>query len=208
VECPDHGVVVVHVPWAKPKSRFTRWFEDQTAWLAADADSSAVAEFTRSTWRAVTGIVARVTAEMAGKTDRLAGLRRIGIDEVAYRKGQRYLLRVVDHDTGRQVWAGVGANKDTLNAFFDLGGAGRAADPRVRGRGRVDPRRRARPRPTGGYMPRSVSSRSPTAWASPSPASLRSKTTCPPRRCSAATSSPRRHARLIADFGNEQLKVA
>ena len=37
---------------------------------------------------------------------------------MAYRKGQRYLLRVVDHDTGRQVWAGVGANADTLRAFF------------------------------------------------------------------------------------------
>jgi transposase len=120
VECPEHGVVVIHVPWARPKSRFTRWFEDQAAWLAAHADSSAVAELTRSTWRAVKGIIERVTAELAGKTDRLAGLRRIGIDEVAYRKGQRYLLRVVDHDTGRQVWAGVGANKDTLNKFFDL----------------------------------------------------------------------------------------
>jgi transposase len=119
VECPEHGVVVAHVPWARPTSRFTRWFEDQTAWLAAHVDSSAVAELTRSTWRAVVGIVGRVTAELAGRTDRLAGLRRIGIDEVAYRKGQRYLLRVVDHDTGRQVWAGVGANSATLNAFFD-----------------------------------------------------------------------------------------
>jgi transposase len=36
-------------------------------------------------------------------TDPLDGLRRIGIDEVAYRKGQRYLTVVVDHDTGRLV---------------------------------------------------------------------------------------------------------
>jgi transposase len=38
--------------------------------------------------------------------DRLAGLRRIGNDEVAYRNGQRYLTVVIDHDTGRLVWAG------------------------------------------------------------------------------------------------------
>jgi transposase len=59
-----------------------------------------------------------VTTELAGTTDRLSGLRRIGIDEISYRKGQRYILRVVDHDTGRQVWAGEGANSDTLLAFF------------------------------------------------------------------------------------------
>ena len=31
---------------------------------------------------------------MPGAVDRLAGLRRIGIDEISYRKGQRYLLVV------------------------------------------------------------------------------------------------------------------
>lgn len=47
------------------------------------------------------------------------GLRRIGIDEISYRKGRRYLLVVVDHDTGRMIWAGEGATKETLNRFFD-----------------------------------------------------------------------------------------
>jgi transposase len=118
VRCPEHGVVVAQVPWARPKSRFTRWFEDETAWLAANASSTAVAKLMRSTWRAVVGMVERVTAELGGKTDRLAGLRRIGIDEVSYRTGQRYIMRVVDHDTGRQVWAGEGRNQKTVERFF------------------------------------------------------------------------------------------
>ena len=125
VRCGEHGVVVAEVPWARPASRFTRWFEDQVAWLAAHTASSVVAELARTTWRSVVGVVGRVTRELSGRTDRLAGLRRIGIDEVAYRKGQRYLLRVVDHDTGRQVWAGVGANRDTLGRFFDALGTQR-----------------------------------------------------------------------------------
>jgi transposase len=37
---------------------------------------------------------------------------------VSYRKGHRYLLRVVDHDTGRIVWTGPGRSKATLAAFF------------------------------------------------------------------------------------------
>lgn len=73
-------------------------------------------------------IIVRVVAEAAGRTDRLAGLARIGIDEISYRKGQRYLLAVVDHDTGRLVWAGKNRNAAaTLAGFFDLLGDKRSA---------------------------------------------------------------------------------
>jgi hypothetical protein len=48
----------------------------------------------------VAAIVVRVVAEAAGKRDRLAGLRRIGIDEISYRKGQRYLLVTWNHAAG------------------------------------------------------------------------------------------------------------
>ncbi|GAB89178.1 putative transposase [Gordonia rhizosphera NBRC 16068] len=46
-------------------------------------------------------------------------MRRIGIDEIAYRKGHRYRTVVVDHDTGRLAWAGEGGNKESLQRFFD-----------------------------------------------------------------------------------------
>lgn len=128
VSCPEHGVVVAHVPWARPRARHTYAFEDTVAWLTARAAASVVAELLRTTWRAVQAIVERVVTERAGKTDLLAGLRRIGIDEIAYRKGQRYLTCVVDHDTGRLVWAAQGRNSETILAFFDALGAERAKD--------------------------------------------------------------------------------
>jgi transposase len=118
VNCGEHGPTVISVPWARHDSRFTTAFEDTAAWLAAHASASTVAELLRTTWRAVSGIIARVVAERAGAVDRLAGLRRIGIDEVAYRKGHRYLVVVVDHDSGRIVWSGQGRSKDTVTAFF------------------------------------------------------------------------------------------
>ena len=34
VSCPEHGVTVVAVPWARHGSRFTTGFEDTCAWLA------------------------------------------------------------------------------------------------------------------------------------------------------------------------------
>jgi len=126
VSCPEHGVVVAAVPWARPGSRFTAAFADTCAWLVCHAALSVVAVLLRVAWRSVSDIVRRVVADRAEQRDRLAGLRRIGIDEISYRKGQRYLLVVTCHDTGRLVWAGKDRNQDTLRRFFDELGAERA----------------------------------------------------------------------------------
>jgi transposase len=65
----------------------------------------------RVTWRTVTGIVERVVADALGGADLLDGVTRVGIDEIAHRKGHRYLTAVTDHDTGRLIWAAPGPEK-------------------------------------------------------------------------------------------------
>jgi transposase len=87
VACPEHGVIVAAVPWARPGARVTRSFEDTTAWLAAHTSFSVLTTRLRVSWRTVAGIVARVVADLAAGTDRLDGLRRIGIDEISHRRG-------------------------------------------------------------------------------------------------------------------------
>jgi transposase len=52
-----------------------------------------------------------------GKT-RYAGLRRLAIDEIAVKKGHRYMTVVLDYDTGGVVWMGEGRQTDTLDGFF------------------------------------------------------------------------------------------
>ena len=74
----------------------------------------------RVSWRAVGSIVTRVSQEREKLRDRFANLRRIGIDEISYRKGQRYLMVVVDHDTGLVVWTAAGRDAKSLAPFFDL----------------------------------------------------------------------------------------
>jgi transposase len=103
VRCRRHGVVVCAVPWARHHSQFTRAFEDQAAWLAVNTSKSAVAQLMRVAWRTVGAICERVCDEAQREVDLLEGLRRIGIDEISHRKGQRYLTVVVDHDSGRLV---------------------------------------------------------------------------------------------------------
>jgi transposase len=129
VACREHGVVVAQVPWARHDSGFTRAFEDTAAWLAVHTSRVAVAELLRVAWRTVGRIVARVAQEAETSTgiDRLAGLRRIGIDEISHKRGHRYLTVVVDHDTGRLVWAAPGHDEATLEQFFDLLGQARSA---------------------------------------------------------------------------------
>ena len=119
VSCRCHGVVVCAVPWARHDSRFTRSFEDQVAWLAVNTSKTAVAELMRVAWRSVGQILERACAEAMRDVDLLDGLRRIGIDEISHRKGQRYLTVVVDHHTGRLVWAAPGRDRRTVLQFFD-----------------------------------------------------------------------------------------
>jgi transposase len=127
VRCPEHGITVVAFPWARHRARHTTAFEDHCAWLAAHCSRSAVEELMRVAWRTVGAIVTRVVADAHARSDPLEGLRRIGIDEIAYKKGHRYLIVIVDHDNGRLVWAAPGRDKKTLNRFFDALGKSRCA---------------------------------------------------------------------------------
>jgi transposase len=127
VECKRHGIVVAAVPWARHGSWFTRPFEDQCAWLAVNTSASAVAALMRTTWRTVGAICRRVCDEACAQRDLLDGLRRIGFDEISVRRGQSYLTVVVDHHSGRLVWAAPGRDRKTVEKFLDLLGDERCA---------------------------------------------------------------------------------
>jgi len=127
VNCPAHGPTVMQVPWARHGAGHTRDFDDTVAWLAVQCSKSAVTELMRVAWRTVGSIVGRVLADIDARVDRLEGLRRIGIDEISYKRGHRYVTVVVDHDTGRLVWMAAGRDTATLNKFFDLLGDQRCA---------------------------------------------------------------------------------
>lgn len=127
VSCPEHGVVVAAVPWARHDAGHTRAFDDQTAWLAVACSKTAVTDLMRIAWRTVGAVITRVSADIEANVDRLSGLSRIGIDEISYKRGHRYLIIVVDHDTRRLIWAAPGRDKATLNSFFDQLGPQRSA---------------------------------------------------------------------------------
>lgn len=127
VNCPHHGVTVAKVAWARHGARHCRAFDDQVAWLQVHTSKTAVTMLMRIAWVTVGAIAARVVAESRAEADPFEGLSRIGIDEISYKKGHKYLTVVVDHDTGRLLWAKPGRDKDTLGAFFEELGTDRSA---------------------------------------------------------------------------------
>jgi transposase len=111
------GIRVEKVPWAAHASWFTEPLEELAAYLATVTDKTTVTQLLGISWRSVGHIMQRVVERKLSPT-LLSSLRRIGIDEFSYRKRHHYLTVVVDHDTGRVVWAAPGRGAATLRAFF------------------------------------------------------------------------------------------
>jgi transposase len=117
VECPVHGVVTEAVPWANHESRFTKEFEELTAYLAQQMDKTAVCTLMGINWRTVGTIIERIVKTRLDPK-RLENLYVIGIDEISFRRQHEYVTVVVDHAKHRVVWTGKGKSADTLKHFF------------------------------------------------------------------------------------------
>jgi transposase len=115
---PCERTVTESVPWARHGSDFTRSFEDAVGLMAQRTDKTAVSLLFGISWRTVANIAERLVDELLDP-ERLSNLRRIGVDEISFRKRHRYLTVVTDHDTGDVVWVGEGKCSDTLRGFFE-----------------------------------------------------------------------------------------
>ncbi len=106
VNCPVHGPTVrrgrpgLDTALGTPARSTSRW----PGWRT-QCSKTAITELMRIAWRTVGAIITRVWADTAAGVDAFAGLRRIGIDEISYKRRHKYLTVVVDHDSGRLVWA-------------------------------------------------------------------------------------------------------
>jgi transposase len=119
VDCGDCGVRVEAVPRARRGARHTREFEDLVAFCAQRMAKSQVQSLLRVAWDTVGRIIERVVADRLDDR-RLEGLIQIGVDEISYRRGRRYLTNVADHQTGGIVWSAPGRSGRTLAEFFEL----------------------------------------------------------------------------------------
>lgn len=98
VQCPEHGVVLVKVPWAESGSSFTALFEALVIDWLREASIAAVARQLKLSWNAIDGIMQRAVRRGLKRRKRTPS-RHIGVDETAFRKGHKYVTVVSDGAT-------------------------------------------------------------------------------------------------------------
>ena len=104
VRCPDCGVRVEAVPWARTGARHARDFEDLVAFCAQQMAKTPITVLLRIGWDTVGAIVERVVSDHLDK-DRLKRLVMVGVDEISYPRGPRYLPQICAPQSGAIVWA-------------------------------------------------------------------------------------------------------
>jgi transposase len=115
--CPEHGSLVVKMPWAEPHSRFTALFERLAIdWLKV-ASQKAVADQLQLSWDEIHGIMERSVGRGL-KRRKAETVKYIGVDEKAFRKGHRYLTLVNDLVRSRVLYIAEERKQSSLDGFW------------------------------------------------------------------------------------------
>ena len=128
VDCRRCGVKVESVPWAEGKQTVTRAYMQFLAGWARRMSWQEVADVFRTSWgkgfRSVEWIVGWGLAHRD-----LSGVTSIGVDEILWRRGHKYLTVVyqIDRQSKRLLWVGQDRTVKTLLRFFQQFGEERAA---------------------------------------------------------------------------------
>ena len=114
-----HNVVVERVPWVEGKSQHTTYYALFLAAWAKRMSWQEVARTFSTSWQSVYAAVRWVVAYGLEHRD-LSGIRALGIDEIQYSGGHKYLTLVYQIDAGcrRLIWIGKERTEETINGFF------------------------------------------------------------------------------------------
>jgi transposase len=118
VDCPTHGVRQVGVPWAAPRSRFTLLLERLIIDLITQCSTvTGACRIARVTWDEAWGVMDRAVTR--GLQRRTAAPRRyLGVDEKAFRKGQRYHTIVCDLETATVQYVAADRTAASLQGYY------------------------------------------------------------------------------------------
>jgi transposase len=118
VECHDCGVVrQVTIAFAKAMRRHIRAFERYVLDLLQSMTCEDVADHLGVSWGMIRDIEKEHLKRHYDKP-RLKDVKHIAIDEIAVRKGHKYMTVVLDLDTGHVVFVGDGRGGESLQPFW------------------------------------------------------------------------------------------
>lgn len=120
LECKDCGhVCQEHVHFAAPQTTFTRRLAKYAVELCRMAPIKSVAAHLNLSWNTVKEMVKGYLERNYSKPD-ISGLRVIGIDEFAVKKGHVYKTIVVNLENGQIVYVGDGKGANALDGFWKM----------------------------------------------------------------------------------------
>ena len=128
VQCPRCGVRVEAIPWARGKHQLTTTYAWFLARWAQRLSWTTVAQIFHTSWTHVYHSVAMAVAWGRAHQD-LSDVTALGIDEIQWHRGHRYLTLVYQIDAGhrRLLWIGRDRTLKTLLRFFRWFGPQRSA---------------------------------------------------------------------------------
>lgn len=98
IMCPEHGCQTLRVSWAGPGSRYTQLFVSFVlSWLKISTVDS-VRKQLKLSWNAVDGIMTRAVKRGLARIKKPLSARHMNVDEVAFKKGHRYITVISDRD--------------------------------------------------------------------------------------------------------------
>jgi len=118
VNCEEHGVRQICVPWAEGNSSFTALFESMVISWLKEASISAVAERMDLTWDQVDGIMQRAVRRGLARRE-IFSPTRVGVDETSFAKRHEYVTIVTDLVGGNVLYVADDRKKSSLQGFFD-----------------------------------------------------------------------------------------
>jgi len=117
VNCREHGIRRIRVPWATPGARLTIPFERHAIDVLRETDVDGGARLLHLTWHEAWNIVERAVARgQKAKGRRIAA--HLGVDEKAVAKRHRYVTLVNDLDRGTVEYIGDDREKSSLDAYY------------------------------------------------------------------------------------------
>ena len=117
VECAEHGVRQIWVPWCEERSRFTALFEAMAIRLLQETSLSGLCRVMRLSWDEAEGILDRAVSRGLARRSEEA-IRHVGVDETSFRRGHEYITVVSDLERDRVLWVGDDRKKATLAEFW------------------------------------------------------------------------------------------
>lgn len=117
IRCPCGYRGIEQLEFVDKYSRYSIAFEEYIAKLCELMSIKDVSKLMGVNWKAVKQIDKKYLAKNKVGLE-YANPTRIGVDEVSYQKGHKYLSVVRDVDKRRVIWVGEKRKKETLDSFF------------------------------------------------------------------------------------------